>query len=260
MISSKKYHDIFDYPLVKSDYPKWSYKNESITPLRINATKGQARIKREQISKQKLKIAQKASKILSRIPTIKFVGVTGSLAMMNAKKDSDIDLMIITKAGTLWTTRLLCYMAVWLNGYKIRNPRNKLEKDMLCINLWLDKDDLLWNKKDRNIYTAHEIAQIVPLVNKNKTYEKFLYLNKWVLDFWPNAVDKKYMIYSKSYIAGAKKQYTIYNILYTWLEKLSFYLQYKYMKPKITREVITPTCAIFHPNDWGKVVMEKLKN
>ena len=54
--------------------------------------------------------------------------------------------------------------------------------------MWLDESDMVWQRKDRNIYTAHEIAQIVPLINKDKTYEKFLSHNRWILDFWPNAV------------------------------------------------------------------------
>ena len=32
------------------------------------------------------------------------------------------------------------------------------------------------------------------------------------------------------------------------------------MKPKITREVVTPTRAIFHPNDWGKKVLTILSD
>ena len=43
-----------------------------------------------------------------------------------------------------------------------------------------------------------------------------------------------------------------------FLEKTAFKLQYLHMKNKITREVITPTRALFHPKDWGKIIMKKL--
>ena len=103
---SIKYHAIFDYELIKSDFPKWLYKGEK-TPLRSKSFAGQARINREKISEKKFLIAKKAARILFKIPTIKFVGVTGSLAMMNANENSDIDLMIITSRGTLWLSRLV---------------------------------------------------------------------------------------------------------------------------------------------------------
>lgn len=259
---SQKYHLIFDYKLIKSDYPKWKHiSDKSTTPLRINAdciasaTKGLARIKREKISKQKLIIAKKASKILSKIPTIKFIGVTGSLAMMNAKKNSDIDLLVITKANTLWTTRLVILVILSILQIPFRRAKKRDEADKLCLNMWLDETDLVWNKKDRNIYTAHEIAQVIPLVNKNNIYEKFLFLNRWVLSYWPYAVRISNLEF------GIWKKYTKFHILdsiFLFVEKLAFKLQYFYMRRKITREVITPTRAIFHPNDWGKVVMKKL--
>lgn len=243
--TSVKYHDIFDYKLTKTELIKWQYKN---LKEKVDGDKNKSRLQREKYSAKKLIIAKKAANLISKIPSIKFVGITGALAMMNAGKNSDIDLMIITKNNYLWTTRLLSYIVTWLLGFKTRSPKNSFEKDKLCLNLWLDESDLIWNKKDRNIYTAHEIAQIVPLVNKDKTYEKFLYLNKWILAYWPNAV----AVHSTKYIVRSNK--------INLLEKIAFWLQYQYMKNKITREIVTQSKAIFHPNDWGKVVIKKLSS
>jgi hypothetical protein len=252
---SIKYHAIFDYELVKSDFPKWLYKGEK-TPLRSKSFAGQARIKREKISKQKLQIAKKAARILSKIPTIKFVGVTGSLAMMNSNENSDIDLMIITSQGNLWLSRLVILVLLVILDIPFRRAGKRDEANKLCLNMWFDESDLVWRKSDRNIYTSHEIAQIMPLANKDNTYEKFLYQNKWVLDFWPNAVrvqSTKYEVRSKNFLC------TMYYVLCTMLEPIAFWLQHQYMRSKITREIVTPTRAIFHPNDWGKVVLKKLK-
>ena len=267
------YHNIFNYPLTKFDLDKWytKLKNSKTQKFKIVQTNNfhfingrqniiTKRLENERYSKEKFKIAKNAAKLISKIPTVKFVGVTGALAMNNAGRNSDIDLMVINSQNMLWTTRLLVYFLLIPSPYSPRRPRIRSERDRLCLNMWLDENDLVWDKKDRNIYTAHEIAQIVPLVNKNKTYEKFLYLNRWILDFWPNAVEAKYIERSISYIGKTKTQYTIYNILYTFVEKLAFKLQYLYMKSKITREVISKTRAIFHPNDWGKVVFQKLKS
>lgn len=257
------YHDIFDYPLTSVELSIWEV-GKSITGIASNKNiarknnfyfvKGREnmikrRIKNEKHSKEKLGIAKKASKLISKIPMVSFVGVTGALAMKNASKNSDIDLLIITEKDSLWTTRILVYLILFVFGFKIRSPLNKNEKDKLCLNMWLDETNLIWNRKDRNIYTSHEIAQIIPLVNKNKTYEKFLKKNKWILDYWPKSV-------KISSLYGSKLPATSY-LLFV-IEKLAFKLQYLYMEPKITREVITSTRAIFHPTDWGKKVLRRL--
>lgn len=257
-----KYHNIFDYPLSKEELHKWrvnleNFENKNFPVQFKNGfyfLKGREiiikkRKQREKFSRKKLNIAKKAANLLEKIPTIKFIGVTGALAMNNAGFNSDIDLMIITKSGKLWTTRLLVYILLKITGYKLRSPYLKNEKDKLCINMWLDEKDLIWNKKDRNIYTAHEIVQVVSLVNKYKTYEKFLLKNRWVLDYWPNATT----------IENRENNKDIENKYVSIIEQVAYYLQRYYMRTKITREIVTPKRAIFHPNDWGKIVLDKLK-
>ncbi len=249
---SARYHKIFDYSLTKEEAVRWQYKYSLTTPrqsshsIEDKSKKSKRRIQREWYSQQKLKIAKKSAKLISKIPSVLFVGVTGSLAMMNAEKNSDIDLLIITRKNMLWTTRALVYGVLKVMGYQLRKPEQKSEKDKLCLNMWLDETSLVWDRKDRNIYTGHEIAQIVPLINKKNIYEKFLFENKWILNYWPNAVT----IQSIKYIAHRNN----INIL----EKIFFKLQYLYMKNKITTEIVTLNKAIFHKNDWGMTVKSKL--
>jgi predicted nucleotidyltransferase len=258
------YHDIFDFPLSFSELIKWQIGE---TPqvikggLEVSSSGGYyflegnngivyKRMLRKRISAKKLEIAKKAAKKIAIFPWIKLVAVTGSLAMENCTDESDIDLMIITKRGTLWTSRLFSYLINWLTGMEVRKPSDRTQKDKLCLNLWLDESDLEWSKKDRNIYTAHEIGQIRPLINKDKTYEEFVSKNKWILKHWPNAVKIRNLSLApknSNFKAGL-------------VEKMAYTLQRVYMKSKITREVVTPTRAIFHPLDWGQVVMGRLSS
>jgi len=279
-IASLIYHDIFDYPLTQGELIKWKAGHRVIKHKQSLALRAQSlaishrdglyflkgregivykRVLRERISKRKLLIAKLAVKILRFIPAIKMIGITGALAMQNADENSDIDLVIITKRGTLWTTRLFSYLVTWLLGIKTRKPKDNDQKDKLCLNIWLDESALIWTKKDRNIYTAHEIAQIIPLVNRDKIYEKFLYKNKWIKEYWPNAV----RISSMQHVAGSRERKTILHVtsylLLKVVEQLAFRLQYQYMKSKMTREVVTKNRAIFHPNDWGKVVINRFQ-
>jgi predicted nucleotidyltransferase len=259
--TSVLYHDQFDYPLNFSDLIKWQLAKPSIINRSLEVVNKRGfyflegregliykRLLRKRISAKKMKIAQRASEVLSFLPGIRMVAVTGSLAMQNSSEESDIDLMIVTNRGMLWTTRLFAYLLLFVFRFSLRRPKDKNQKDKLCLNIWLDESDLTWSKKDRNLYTAHEIVQIVPLVNKDKTYEMFLRQNKWTLSYWPSAVRIQNTKYGVQRLGS----------LSTILEPVAFWLQHKYMKPKMTREIVTKTRAIFHPQDWGKVILGRL--
>jgi len=253
------YHNIFDYPLNQLDLIKWhpgSFFGDKYINAQYKFVNGCMVIKgregliykkilRKRVSKKKLIIAKKSASILSFIPTIKMIGVTGSLAMDNSTEESDIDLMIITQKNTLWLTRLISYLFLTITCQKIRTPKNNSQKDKLCINIWLDEDYLIW-ENNRSHYTAHEIAQIIPLVNKEKVYEKFIWDNRWVKNYWPNAI--------KIEKCNSVKVQPDNNFILLILEKFAYKLQLFYMKNKITREVITPSRALFHPKDWSSQI------
>ncbi len=263
-LKSLLYHNVFDYPLTASELVKWAagskvevvIKDECVVEQKnglcfLEGKEGVVykRLLKKRVSARKIQIAKKAADMLSIVPTIKMVAITGSLAMENAADDSDIDLLIVTTNGALWTTRIIAYVFLKLFGTKIRKPKDKNQKDKLCMNIWLDEKALSWPLRDRNSYTAHEIAQIKTLISKNKTYEKFIYENRWIGEFWPNAVKRT---------KEPKNQRTKEPKKFFFLEKLAFKLQYLYMKKKITREVVGNHRAIFHPHDCGEVVLRQL--
>lgn len=258
------YHKLFEYPLTKNELIRWkasnipgSFQSNEHTVKLINgyylldSMKNSIikRVMRTKISERKLRIAVRASNILSKIPSIKMVGLTGSLAMMNADENSDIDLMIIVQKDTLWTTRLLVLLNLILFGFKIRRAGEKEEKDMICTNIYLDESDLIWTK--RNFFTAHEIAQVVPLANKENVYEKFILNNKWITRYWPNSVEiKKYR--------NGKKNVKFIGKLQGFFNPICFFLQKLYMRKRITCEYVSMTKALFHPVDWGEIVNSRL--
>lgn len=268
------YHDIFDYPLTEGELIKWEvarrvvrgrqFAKKIIFKNGFYFTAGRdglilKRLVRERNSSNKLIIARKAGDTLQVVPGIKGVFITGALAMGSADESSDIDLMIVTQKGLLWTTRLLTFLLLRLVGISLRKPGQVEQKDKLCLNMWFDEGALSWPKKKRNLFSAHEIAQVIPIINKEQIYERFLFSNRWLKKYWPNAVriertannvqrtDKN--LYAKTY-----------TLLPRLVEKFAFWIQYSYMKPKITREVVTSHKAIFHPNDLEGIVLTRFRS
>lgn len=268
MLSQKKlfsllYHNIFDYPLTSEELNKWLAGNIiSKKGVNIDFSDGyyflkgrkklvKKRLNRARYSKKKFSIAQKKALLIAKIPTVKFIGITGSLAMNNCKIDSDIDFILVTKSHTLWITRLFVYLLLLITRTKVRHPNDSIENNKLCLNIWMDELNLKINKK--NIYTAHELAQIKPLVDKGNIFSELIYANSWILNYWPNAVNLSKTFSGKPEL---NKKNTCF--LIKFLNKLFFKAQLFYMKPKHTNEKTTLFQAFFHPNDLSIKVLKRL--
>jgi hypothetical protein len=109
------------------------------------------------------------------IPFVRMVGVTGSLAMNNVARDDDIDFMLVTLPGRLWTARALAIGVVRLA--RLRGCR-------ACPNYLVSTRALAL--RQRNLFTAHELLQLVPLHGR-AAYHQLLRANDWVWNFLPNA-------------------------------------------------------------------------
>ena len=198
MFKTIAYADIFDYPLKADELQRWLIQGDSFAPAKVSPywiktnrfyhLPGRSKIislrrQRQHFSHLKWPIAYRAAKILSFIPSVKLVAVTGALAMNNANKDDDIDLMVVTAKNRLWSTRLMATLLLFPHLRGGRTDSSKVA-NKLCLNLWLDETTLAI--KRRNLYIAHEICQAQPVFERDQTYQKFIAANLWYKRFLPN--------------------------------------------------------------------------
>ena len=193
------YADVFDYPLDRSEIHRYLIGDAATADevdallerdgafgelvertddkfhLRGRASTVATRRAREAASAELWPIARTYGAWLTRLPLVRFVGVTGALAMSNAEPGADIDLFVLTHPGRLWLCRLLVLAVVRFAA--LRGHR-------LCPNFLLSTEQLAL--RERNLFTAHEIAQMVPL-RATEWYVRFVDANKWAFDFLPNA-------------------------------------------------------------------------
>lgn len=141
------------------------------------------RLSRQSISKNKLISASPFIWLLSLLPCIRLVGISGSCAMLNSRPHDDVDLFIIMSPKLLFTGRLWAIFFASVLGK--RNGR-----DSVCLNLFMDEEDLIVPASKRNRYVAHEILQMKPIIDKNNTYGRFISANKWAFRLFPNAKQK----------------------------------------------------------------------
>ncbi len=120
-------------------------------------------------------------KFLELIPFIQYLGISGSLSMLNAAQSSDIDIFIITTPGTRWTVRFM--VLAYKKVLSLFHPACGLK---LCFNLIFAQDGLGISKKKQTEYIGHEILQLKSLYNKSQTYQHLIRSNKWIASFFPN--------------------------------------------------------------------------
>lgn len=203
-------------------------------------------------------------KLVSLFPQIRLIGLSGSISMMNADKDDDIDLFIITAGNRLFTGRLIALILAQLLGLRrSRNSRTNHQSPVtshyankVCLNLFFDESDLKVPKLKQTEFVGHEVLQMKPIINKSHVYERFLGANKWVFRLFPNA----YSVFSMKYkVSGIKKilntKYLILDTINDWLEYKLKSFQMRSINKHKTTEIITPTQLWFHPDDFEKKII-----
>ena len=123
-----------------------------------------------------LKKANKAAAIISRFPYVRGVAVSGSLSKNFADDTADIDFFIIAAANRLWIART--FLHVFKKLTFLFNMQH-----FFCMNYFIDEaaPEII----EKNIYTATEIATLLPL-RGNAVFEKFYAANSWTKNFLPN--------------------------------------------------------------------------
>jgi hypothetical protein len=115
---------------------------------------------------------------------------------------------------------------------------------------------MAFNKEDQDLYTAHEIVQLLPIFDKEKTYEEFMQTNAWVKKYLANfLVDKKYEEQKNGFYD--KLGIILFRVLF--LEKIARFLQLNYMKNHRTSEIVKDGFLKFHPFDYKAYVLKNYK-
>jgi hypothetical protein len=190
------YADIFDYPLTAPEVYRYltslKASPEEVTRLLADETlfaqvngyfalRGREQIveTRERRAKNSARLWRKAGRygrMIASLPFVRMVAVTGSLAMNNTDEGKDVDYMIVTAPNHLWTCRALSLLVARFA---------KLEGVNLCPNYLVTTNALAL--KERSLYVAHELAQMIPLSGM-EIYGEILRQNDWIIDYLPNAL------------------------------------------------------------------------
>jgi hypothetical protein len=139
------------------------------------------RIQNDKNSIAKYKIAKNVAWWLRFVPFVRMIAVTGTLAMKNSEKNSDIDFFVVLEKGRLFTGRFLVTAMVHIFG---KRRYGKKIKNRICLNYFITAKSLEIKRKD--LFAANEYSFIYPLFGFD-VFQKFCRANiEWINKFKPN--------------------------------------------------------------------------
>jgi hypothetical protein len=192
------YGDIFDYPLTFDEI--YRFIEVEASPAQVQKILDQAvrqghlltvngyyslpgkehlaahRRRRGQAAQFLWPVAERYGRLLAALPFVRFVAVTGALAVDNPRHAADdIDFLIVTRPNRLWLCRAMVIVLV-----RLARRRGVT----LCPNYLITENVLEFD--DMNLFAAREMAQMTPLYGL-RLYDRLWAANGWVIDMLPHS-------------------------------------------------------------------------
>jgi len=225
ILDTVNFYDLFDFPLTKGEIIDnlWKVKADSVEIIKqvdelitdkildnsesfifLSGRQELVNIRKERYlsSFHKLQQIDKEKWIFKLSPFVKMIAIANTLAYANAKPDGDIDILVVTQKGRLYTTRVfLTFWLLILNKWR----HGKYVKDRYCLSFLvseegMDMSRLKFSDSD-DIYLCFWTKWLKPWYITDKNIANRYYSeNKWVKKFIPNTafintkrkVDEKY--------------------------------------------------------------------
>ena len=221
------------------------------------------RLKKEKISRRKMVRARRAVRWLAFVPYVEAVFASGSLGLGNCDELSDLDVLVITKHGRIWTARLLITGFLSVFGLR-RKPRQKIAPDKICLNHYITDASL--TIPFHSIYNAQTYLNLKPLlVCDPGLFAEFQKKNPWIGDFlyhpwqvgydpaitirlsrFARAVSAILKIFFPAWLEGRVKRYQIRRITHNPLTS-----------HPVGHVVYDDEQLAFHPDSPEPVILEK---
>ncbi len=144
---------------------------------------------------RKYRKLKRAAAFFSLIPSVQAVAAGNTLSWWHTRPQSDIDLFIITRPGTIWATRAILVFPFALLGKRPSIQTGPNEKiDTFCFSFFVTEDALDIKPlaiKGGDPYLAYWTKSLVPVLDRGRIFEKFEKENAWTREDVPNAKLRK---------------------------------------------------------------------
>ena len=239
------------------------FEHENMFGVIDDSDAGKRKEKHAEMSKEKIEKLRTPLKWLAILPFLNSIAITGSVAMGNAAKSSDLDLLIIVKPGRIWTTRILAMIITQFFG---KRRYGKKITDRICLNYFIVDGA---ETPTQNIASANMLASARPILSK-ENFAAFISLNRWIEKFLYQCHDAEAI--APIQINYPSKTSIVLEELFSdkigdWTECLLKKWQTARIKRKLAGKtdtdqlIFTDDILMLHyPNPKNKIVMERYQN
>ncbi len=281
------YFSLFDYPLTSFEIWKWllgAQDKASLFDVRQELAKSEflcARLKSHQgfwslvdqdveqlvatrherwlDAVRKYKRLRRATRFLSLIPSVRGIAACNTLAWNHTREGSDVDIFIIVREGSVWTSRLLS-----VTPFKLLRMRPGAGKrDPLCFTFFLSDTNLDLSSlrlEGSDPYLAYWSRSIVPVFDRDNVFEQFAQANGWLDQTLTNSAP------GVSHAARRIESFTRSFRFPRFVEQLAEKLQRRKfpeviqnMANRDSRVVVSDAMLKFHDNDRRAEFRDKLE-
>jgi len=230
---------------------------QNISTTHIQKLKNHLWVKSEKNEHEKSlwKKVEKFLKLFNSLPWIQCICVCNSLAMNATNKDSDIDLFIISKTNRLWTARIMMTLSMILTWQR-KNKYNHAWK--FCLSFFISEQNLDISEiaLENDVYLAYWIQTLVPIINKNETFEKFQKANSYQNIITPEKSDNSRITHLQSELKWVR--------VWNFIEKIFKSIFLPRTKKRFSQlwkpywVIITDTMLKFHNEDKRIIIRDQI--
>jgi len=131
------------------------------------------RARREAVSRELLARDRAILSLVPRMPFVRMVALSGSLAHLNAEGSADLDLFVITAPNRVWSVTVALLVISRLMGWRKR----------MCLNYVISERAMAIEPRD--LFSANQIIHLRPITGEH-VFERFVKANSFIRDFYPN--------------------------------------------------------------------------
>ncbi|MFC1788243.1 hypothetical protein ACFLZY_03435 [Patescibacteria group bacterium] len=137
---------------------------------------------------RKFEKLKKIIKYFAWLSGVQAVAAANTLSWWHTNKQSDIDLFIIVKPGTIWLSRLFLVLPFAL--LRQRPNTGGIGIDPFCFSFFVSKDKLCLETLSiatPDPYLTYWIQSLVPVLDRQCIFDKLVTKNSWVKNYLPNS-------------------------------------------------------------------------
>lgn len=203
-------------------------------------------------AERKFALLRRTAKYFSLLPAIRCVAAANTLAWWSTSKDSDIDLYIVTKPGHIWSSRFWLVLPFLLLGRRPSHGQSVTIQDPFCFSFFSTDEALNLERLclPRDYYMAFWVRSLVPVLDRDGSFEAVQTENRWASRTLPNAQPRRHHHrHVPSMLPSLPMQWRVTESLFRSVQRDRLPVHLREIANLDSRVVVTDDILKFHDND-----------